>query len=204
MNAPWRIVILDALDALDRREAPHGLYGMRQAHSLNGRLPSLAHLLSARGNTDILRRNGYRTTVAPVDHRHLSFRTVEGERVSLGVIDYATIKVRKYGSSYRVDEGYTKKKPKKPEWELESCLSEFFTCEGCPFSHALLFVAHFRDPKEYRSLLGRSTEPEFLDRHELIHLARHWKDRYDRGFETAIHLWSSVPKYIEQVGAANP
>ncbi len=58
MNTPWQIVILDALEALDQKEGPHGLYGIRQAHSSSGRLPKLAHLLGSPGKLIIMAEDG--------------------------------------------------------------------------------------------------------------------------------------------------
>ena len=98
MKTCWQKLLLDGLEALDRQESSHGVYGMRQVYSAKGRLPSLAHLLSSSGQTNVLR------------------------------------------------------------------------------------------PSELQSLLGRSANPQFLNRYGVAHFSRNWEDRYDRGFQTAIHL----------------
>src|SRR6266446_6140063 len=103
MNQPWPTSMLDALEALDGQEKPHGLYGIRQAHSQKGRLPTLAHLLSSFGKASKFRPAGVRGIRNRFGSDAIGFCTEAGECVALQVLDYATTKVRHYGSVYRLD-----------------------------------------------------------------------------------------------------
>ena len=63
---------------------------------------------------------------------------------------------------------------------------------GSHATHALLLIAHTATVKEIEAVLGKCTDPAFLDRYALEHHTREWDDRYGRGFRTALHLW--VPR----------
>ena len=202
MGTCWQVVILDALAALDEKEGPHGLYGIRKAHSTGKRLPKIAHLLSSPGSTDILRCNGFCAVQSRLDSGHLRFTTRTGERVVLQVLDHATTKVRHYGSSYRVDEGHTKK-PKEPDWELERLIPKLSTKQRLDSTCGILLVAHFRQEKEIKTLLGRSADQKFLRRYQISHFGREWRDRYGRDFCTAIPLWTSMQATAEPCASPN-
>ena len=202
MSTCWQILILNALEVLDRAEAPHGLYGMRQAHSIKGRLPKLAHLLSSPGKTNILRCSGLQGIQSRFGSDDVRFSAEGGECVSLQVLDCATTKVRHYGSVYRLDEQRTKE-PKEPEWELERLVPKLSSKSRGSYTRGILLVAHYASRKELQSFLGRSAGPDFLSRYQLAHFSREWADRYERGFRTAINLWTPEARSVEPP-AANP
>jgi hypothetical protein len=197
MNTSWEIVILDALEALDRKEGPHGLYGIRQANSSGGQLPKLAHLLSSTGKTGILRSSGFRSIQTRYSGSDLWFSTGTGECIILHVLDHATTKVRQYGSAYRLD-AHHPKAAKEPGWQLESLVPKLSTRGDTVYTRGLLLVAHFRTEKDLGSMLGRSTKPDFLGRYQIRHFARDWQDRYGRDFRTAIHLWIYQKRPVKQ------
>ena len=192
MKLCWQQALLDGLEALDHRESPHGIYGMRQAHSAKGRLPSLAHLLSSSSQTNVLRPSGLLGIQSRFGSDDLRFSAEGGEYVSLQVLDWATTKVRHYGSTYRLDEHYGKKS-RTPDWELESLVPKLSSSSRGVLTMGILVVAHYASAKELQSLLGRGASPGFLSRYELAHFSRDWEDRYGRGFETAVHLWTPQP-----------
>ena len=202
MSTFWQILILDALEALDRREEPHGLYGIRQAHSSKGRLPKLAHLFSSPGKTDILRCNGLRGIQTRFGASDIWFTTGSGECVVLQVLDYATTKVRHYGSAYRLDEHHSKE-ASEPDWELERLVPKLSTRKHNDSTRGILLLTHFRHEKELESLLGRSTDPDFLGRYQIAHFRREWQDRYGRDFRTATHLWTSLVAPVEPGASPN-
>ena len=187
MSSCWQILLLDALEMLDGEEEPHGLYGMRQAHtrSAKGKLPKLANLLSCPGERNILRRSGFRN-VRSWFGSDLRFTTESGECVVLKVLDHATTKVRHYGSAYRLDEHY-RKQASEVEWDLESVLPKISTRDRID---GILLFFHYHRRKELQHLFGQSADPDFLSRYRLAIFSREWEDRYGRGFKTAIHLWA--------------
>ncbi|HUR46627.1 MAG TPA: hypothetical protein VMZ27_12180 [Candidatus Saccharimonadales bacterium] len=171
MSTPWQNVIIDALQVLDQKEVQHGLYGIRQAHSAGRRLPKLAHLLSSPGRTDISHSNGFQVSQSRFGSDDIRFTTTDGESVVLEVLDYATTKVRHYGSSYRADARYGKDVVE-PDWELESLVPKLSTNQRDNSTRGILLVAHFRQQKEVKVMLGRSTDQDFLDRYQVDHNER--------------------------------
>ncbi len=188
MKLCWQILLLDCLESLDRQESPHGIYGLRQAYSTNGRLPTLAHLFSSAGSTNILRPCGLKGKQSRYDSDDLRFGLVTGECISLRVLDYATTKVRLFGSAYRLDDHQTKKS-EQPNWDLESLIPKLPASSQGALSMGILLVIHY-PLGEIMSVLGRSTNPEFLSRYQVAHFDRLWEDRHKRGFQTALHLWT--------------
>jgi hypothetical protein len=191
MKPDWQKVVLDGLEALDGLESPHGLYGLCEAHSVEGRRPSLAHLLVASGKTSVLRQAGFQDLHSRFGSEKLRFRTEDGDGVALQVLDYATTKVRHYGSAYRLDTHHGKV-PAPPDWDLESMVPKL--PDGTPGTRGILLVAHFASGKELPDLVGRSTSPDFLSRHGIAHFSRGWEDRHGRGFQTAVLLWNSASR----------
>jgi hypothetical protein len=188
MSTYWPIQILDALEALDREEVPHGLYGLRQAYASKRRIPTLAHLFSSTGKASILARNGFEGIQTRSTSADIYFSTGGGESVGLHVLEYATTKVRHYGSTYRLDKHYAKKS-KDPNWELESLVPKL--SKNRISTRGILLLAHFQNNEQLEKVLGRSTEPDFLSRYHVTHTVREWQDRFGRDFRTAVHLWSS-------------
>lgn len=123
----------------------------------------------------------------------LRFNTGAGECVVLEVLDYATTKVRRYGSAYRVDDHHTKQ-AKGAAAEVESLVPKLFTKKRSNSTGGILVIAHFRDPKELQNILGRNTDTHFLSHYQISHFSREWEDRFKRDFRTALHLWTCPAK----------
>jgi len=108
----WQTQILDEIEELDTREVPHGLYGIREAHAIAGRLPTLAYLFTAPGATNLCQTVGVQKG-RPRDRfaDYISFNASSEERVTLQILDFATTKIRKFGDVYRLDEHGKKPAP---------------------------------------------------------------------------------------------
>jgi hypothetical protein len=190
MKPCWQNRLLDSLEALDLQERPHGLYGLRQAYAVQGRLPTLAHLFGSKGKTNVLRRSGLEGIQSRFGSHDLWFNAEDGEGIILRVLDWATTKVRHYGSAYRLDEHHGKP-PRTPDWDLESLVPKLSSRGPGDYRHGILLVAHYASGKELQKVLGRGDSPDFLSRYKVAHFARGWEDRYGRGFRTAVRLWTS-------------
>lgn len=188
MSQTWPIRFLDQLELVDTQEAPHGLYGIRQAYAPEGRLPSTAHVLGAPRMVGLLQKCGFSGGYTKPGSDELSF-TVDGEEVSLQILDYATTKVRHFGSAFRLDK-HPGRQPREPRWELETLVPKLRRDRYA--THAILLIAHYVSTREIEGVLGKTANPMFLDRYQLAHHLREWDDRYARGFRTALHLW--VPR----------
>jgi hypothetical protein len=186
MKPPWPVRLLDQLEIIDGSEAPHGLYGIRRAYAPEGSLPTMAQVLGSPGKVGLREKCGFGGRVAGRDRETLSFGA-DGDYVSLRILDYATTKVRHFGSAFRVDRN-PGKASKEPAWDLASLVPKLRSDRFA--THALLLVAHTAAVKEIEAVLGKCTDPVFVDRYTLEHHQREWDDRYGRGFRTALHLWA--------------
>jgi hypothetical protein len=190
--------LLDQLELVDTQEAPHGLYGIRRAYAPEGKLPSAAHVLAAPGKVGLVTKCGFSGPFSRPGSETLSF-TSGGEPVSLQILDYATTKVRHYGSAFRLDKRHTKH-PREPAWDLDTRVPKL--CSDRYATHAILLIAHYISTTEIEGVLGKTTDPVFLDRYAVAHYSREWDDRYARGFRTALHLWA--PRINDDEVGAKP
>jgi hypothetical protein len=179
MNPTWPQRLLDQMELLDTDEAPHGLYGIRRAYAPEGPLPTMAQVLGSPRKVGLQARCGFGGRAHGWEN--LSIVT-DSAHISLRVLDYATTKVRHFGSAFRVDRN-PGKASKEPAWDLESLAPKLHGRD------ALLLIAHTATAKEIEAVLGKTTDPAFLERYTLEHHTREWDDRYGRGFRTALHLW---------------
>lgn len=146
----------------------------------------MAHVLASPRKVGLLRKCGFSGGSSDQRSDTLYFAS-ETERVSLQIFDYATTKVRHYGSAFRLDRRHVKQHTE-PAWDLESLVPKLRVDRyGTP---SILLIAHFVSRKEIESILGKTTDPVFLDRYALAHDSRKWEDRYGRGFRTTLHLWA--------------
>jgi hypothetical protein len=184
----WQTQILDEIEELDKRELPHGVYGIREAHAIAGRLPTLAYLFTAPGTTNFCQTVDVQKG-RPRDRfaDYISINASGEERVTLQILDFATTKVRQFGDVYRLDE-HDKKPATEPDWDLESLVPK--VRQRGKSIHSLLLVAHYSTSKEISGILGRSVDPQFLGRYRIAHSKREWSDRFGRGFTTALHFWA--------------
>ena len=190
MSQSWPIRLLDQLELLDTEEAPHGLYGIRRAYAPEGPLPTAAHVLGSPRLAGLLRKCHLQGPSPRPNSDTLTF-TAGGEEVWLQVSAYATTKVRHFGSAFRLDK-HPGRQPQEPRWDLESLVPKLRRDRYQ--TRSLLLIAHTVNPREVEAVLGKTTDPAFLDRYVLTHLTREWDDRYGRGLHTGLHLW--VPRGI--------
>ena len=196
MSVPWSTRLLDALLVLDEAEAPHGLYGVRQAHVLaSGRLPTLAQVLLSDRRANFVEPLGLKDHGSQARDNRLSLLIGQSERVELQVLDHASTKVRAFGSAHRLDTHHGKAETE-PRWNLEKLvpkLGEAARWQGrnrFPFSQAILLVAHAPTWQGLRGMIGRTAEEGILSRYGVVLALREWADRYERGFHSGLYLWT--------------
>jgi hypothetical protein len=193
MSQSWPTQLLDLLERVDAEEAPHGLYGIRRAYTPEGPLPSAAHVLGGPSMVNLFRRCGFSGGTSGRHSQVVSF-TTGGETVWLQILDYATTKVRHFGSAFRLDKHHTKQSSE-PRWDLETLVPKLTRQSRLYETQSLLLIAHFVSDSDLKKVLGKTVDPAFLDRYGLACHVRMWDDRYARGFRTALHLW--VPQIFD-------
>lgn len=199
MNSPessaatWQCEFLQEVRKIDREQAPHGLYGMREVLKTGKWLPSLACLLGGEvPETHVAGRLGWKS---PVPRREwLLFTTPAAEPVVMEVLTHASTKVRHFGNTYLIDKVHGKKVEEGPEM-LEGAVPKLAKAAnrvGNKTTASLLFVAHVPSPARFQRLLGKTGDDAFLNRYGLQLHRMTWEDIHGRDFHTGLFLWSSM------------
>lgn len=185
----WPHLIVTALRDLDKKEAPHGLYGIREAYKTGEGLPTLAEVLGSRKKTGFFHKLGF-SAISKQRHGRVSFTLGSKTYINLQIIDYASTKVRQFGSKYLMDHSSSKKESGL-KLDLESILPKLRKDKPS----ALLLVAHFRSASESPILLGKATDVSFMNKCSIAEASAFWSDVHGRNFSTELHLWySNVPR----------
>jgi hypothetical protein len=194
MATPWQTRLLDELERIDEEEAPHGLYGIRDAHRQVNRLPTYAQLFSSTRTLNLAHRCGFGNGNTSWDDR-MRFAVPGMVGVWLEFRDYATTKVQKFGSKDRLDKMEHRDGANCLQ-DLENSIPKLYRSVrlgrrhgAC--SYGLLLVAHSPDERGLGRLLGGTIEERFLIRYGLRNWFRQWPDRHGRDFTTALSLWSA-------------
>lgn len=193
MKTHWAEAIVQELRQVDREEAPHGLYGLRQSRQVGARLPNLAHLLVA-PPIRLLKRAGVSQRSDSISAEYFSFGAEGPRNVLVDIETHADTKVREFGDTFRLDKRSRPTGRPAPDLQrnltvLSKRLQENHGRET--YSFGLLFIGHFAKRKDLLALVQPVTAPEFLERHALLHCGE--VDGYGRDFWSAIQLW-----YVEQ------
>lgn len=187
----WQEKMVAELRVIDREQAPHGLYGMREALKERSWLYPLATLLFKKPpETNLHRRLGFKATTESYDD-WANFTAPDNARVHLTLLTHATTKIRHYGGSYILDKVHGKKAGPHPD--LESIVPKLTGQQGFPTTtvNALLFVAHAPTERKLMAVLDRAATPEFMGRYGVSLVCEVWEDIYQRGFHSGIFLWTA-------------
>ncbi|WAC21340.1 hypothetical protein OVA24_08070 [Luteolibacter sp. SL250] len=187
----WQEQLVAELRAVDREQATHGLYGLREAMKKGNRLPFLATLLFEKPpETNLLQRLGMEGRGSSYSET-ASFTLTDGMRADLEILTHASTKVRHYGDSYVLDRAHGKKSAIHPD--LESIVPKLAAGRGYSAKrmNALLFITHAPTERQLKAGLGRAITPEFMDRYQVSLVFDIWEDIYRRGFHSGIFLWTA-------------
>lgn len=190
----WPTTLLQRLEALDVSEAPHGLYGIRWAYSSGDHFPQLAHVLASNKRAGFFPKHYGTSGSQNQNYDSVVFCDPSNAVVvSLTMEDLATTKVRKFGSSYRVDLKHRKESECQVDVRrLVRRSVRHSMSDGIHSVGALLLIAHTTDENELTSLLGDYGESDFLKRYGMQRHTLEWKDRFGRGFLTTLNLWVPI------------
>ncbi len=196
MPPSWQISFVDALLALDAAEAPHGLYGIRHARAGDAeRWPTFAEILLFPKKNNFFTQFGFVDIGSRARQNELTFLIDPDHEVRLQALDHASTKVRRFGSSHRLDTHHHKTKTE-PEWDLEKLVPKldgpdrYGHRRDSTVTRAILLLAHAPTDRQLRALTGRATEEDFLRKYAVTLVSHEWKDRYERDFFSGIYLWA--------------
>lgn len=160
-------------------------------------MPTLAEILKSPKRTDFIRKLGFKRHYSGIDGDILAFAVDETLETEVRVLDYASTKVRDFGSSYRLDL-QNRKQSSEPEWNLERIVPKLakrgrhgYRSETS--SHSILLIAHAPTRSDIHALVGRARDESFLKSYSISLVTREWEDRYGRDFHSALYLWTGCP-----------
>ncbi len=191
MDRHWANATIEELRALDREEAPHGLYGLREAYQTKTWLPKLSAVLNE-PRVQFARRLG---GASPPTRFHGDALSLElpGQSVELKLRDYADTKVRKFGSAYRLDNASRvhHESPSLPRElpKLAKRAREARKPSSIARSFGYLLIGYFRRERDGVELCHQATSPAFLERYGLAYIAESWPDIHGRDFQVMMSLW---------------
>jgi hypothetical protein len=189
---------MNALIELDAMTAPSGLYGIQSRFATSGRLPTLAEIFCSQNKSNLFRRAGFGLKGTHFDQQGSTALGVRSGRVMLSldnrlcadlqVVDFASTKVRCFGSEYHLDK-LTESASQHLNIDLEKAVSRLKN--GDP--SAILLVAHVRKHKEYKTLVRRCVDPVFLSKHQVMLCEEVHADIHKRDFVTGLFIWYHDP-----------
>lgn len=183
--------LLDALDAFDRQTLPLGLYACEEYNAKDKPFPRLHqewHLCLK----PCLEALGCRTGWTNIRNGEFSFNLPDGTRTEMSVVRTSKIKVRKFGSAYRI-EPHNKYEERWQELRLGRELSNLWKPSALAECHiglrVFLFIGFDKAPVPFGEELELLDEQLHWDENGASYETRTWADREDRHFFVRLSAW---------------
>lgn len=194
MSLLWPEALIEEIKLFDEHEAPHGLYGVQAAYASNENWPTFAHVFASR-NPNVFRTFASRWTVSAQDTVRLE---IHDAFTYIRIVDFASTKIRKFGSTYRRDSSFTKK-TRRSQARLDKMIPNLRkSTNRCLSTHALLLIAHAPTELEIVTHVGKAAEQDFIARYDIELTSETWPDLYGRDFFTGVYLWIVTNEKAEQ------
>jgi hypothetical protein len=189
--------LLNALEAFDRAHPPYGLYASDELVTSNPR----RHYYEEwhRGLKPYLESIGAKVADFNLRSRQpIAYFDLPGVGSSrIKVLTLSKIKVRKYGSRYRVDR-HESFDERWLESDIGKSISVFWKQAEPDRSDAVLglvvFIGYDKAQRPFEAELVQLKELLKWDRHGVVYCTRTWQDIYERGFGIRTCVWA---KYSE-------
>jgi len=183
--------LLAALDAFDRRTLPLGLYACDEFKAKDKPFPRLHqewHLCLK----PCLEALGCSAAWADLRGGRFSFNLPDGTRAEMRVARTSKIKVRRYGSAYRI-EPHNKYQERWQELRLDRELSDLWKPSALAEQHIgvrlFLFIGFAKEAEPFGKELAQLEEMLGWDRNEAHYETRCWADRENRHFFVRLSAW---------------
>lgn len=195
MNLPLEII--DALDAFDRETAPLGLYACEEYRMGDQPFPRLHQEwnLCLKPRLTDLGCVPYNPTSAQVRDGIFGFTLPDGSPARLRIVRTAKIKVRKFGSAYRVDPHH-KYAERWNELRLDRVISDLWKPSRLtPVRQELrlfVFIGFAAESEPFAKEFARLDKQLRWAEHGTNFESRWWEDRYDRHFSVRLGAWAHL------------
>lgn len=184
--------LLDALDAFDIKTLPLGLYACEEFRAKDKPFPRLYqewHLCMK----PCLEALGCTTLGANVRNGHFSFGLPDGTQVELRVVRTSKIKIRRFGSAYRI-EPHQKFQERWQELRLDRELSDLWKPSALAEQHIalrlFLFIGFAKEAEPFGKELWQLEAMLRWQEQGAYYQTRSWKDRENRHFFIRASVWS--------------
>ena len=201
--------LLDALDAFDVKTLPLGLYACDEFRAKDKPFPRLHqewHLCLK----PCLEALGCSAAWADLRGGRFSFNLPDGTRAEMRVVRTSKIKVRKFGSAYRIDV-HSKFQERWRELRLDRELSDLWKPSALAERHIglrlFLFIGFAKEEKPFGRELAQLEEMLRWNESGTLYETRSWADREDRHFFVRTSAWSRPnpsPQLTEAALAQEP
>lgn len=196
--------LMDALEAFDRATAPLGLYACEEYLAKEKPFPRLHQewqlCLKPR-----LKALGYQPGWADLREGEFHSALPDWTWIRMGMARISKIKVRKFGSAYRVDPHHDY--PERwSQLRLDRKLSRLWKPSALtdPSSGLDLFllIAFAEEPEPIEKELAQLREQLQWEENQVACYSRSWADRYDRRFHVRLCGWTLRPDARRERGTA--
>lgn len=187
--------LLDALESFDQKIAPLGLYASGDLAKDEKTRPWQEWYLCLKPH---FQQSGGAGSRYPCDQGKQNlmshFSLPEIERVYFNLIKISKIKVRKYGSHYRLDkhENYDERwKELKIDKHLGVLLKSPASLVNLRATlNVVLFIGFDKRHDAFADELRQLRQQLKWDERGALYFTRAWPDRYERGFGVRLSLWA--------------
>lgn len=195
MNTPedaLSVLLLDALEAFDKQTLPLGLYACDEFQMKDRpfhRLHQEWHLCLA----PCLKALGCHIGYINLRDGQVNFSLPDGTYTHLQIVRTSKIKVRKFGSAYRVDSHnkyHERWQALRLDRELSSLWKPSTLARKGTGLRLFLFVGFAAEAEPFGKKLGALDAQLEWDKHGAGYQTRVWADRQDRRFFVRLSLWS--------------
>ncbi len=184
--------LLDALDAFDEQTLPLGLYACDEFQMKDKpfhRLHQEWHLCLA----PCLKALGCHIRYINLRDGQVSFTLPDGTRAEMHLVRTSKIKVRKFGSAYRVDSHqkyHERWQALRLDRELSSLWKPSALAEERICLRLFLLIGFAAEAEPFGKELGALETQLLWDAHGAGYQTRVWADREERRFCVRLSLWS--------------
>lgn len=183
---------ITALSEFDTATAPFGLYACEEFRARDRPYPRLHqewHLCLK----PLIVQLGGQAGWANIREGEFHFSLPEVERVHLKMLRTSKIKVRKFGSHYRIDR-QQKFQERWEELRLDRALSNLWKPSALADEHIglrlVLFIGFAQEADPFRKELASLNTAVNWDEHGAEYVTNSWADRCERNFYIKVSGWS--------------
>lgn len=184
--------LLDVLERFDASIPPFGLYASSET-STSGKARNLEWYQALKPHFEKMKTRPWTSYSFPNDEAHIMHP--DGSMWWLHLTKVSGVKVRKFGSHYRVD----KTEDFRQRWEEEK-LDKHLSALWSPSTQSLhlvtmnmlLFIGFDKAEASFEREIKALQQQVDWEPHGVTYCTRTWADRYERNFHVRLAVWARI------------